>query len=52
MEIFYSEGGEALKKVAQRGCECPIPGGVQGHDQWGHVQFDLVVGNHGYGRGA
>jgi len=25
-----SEGGDALEKVAQGGCGCPIPGGIQG----------------------
>ena len=33
-EIIYSEGGEALKHVAQRRCGCPIPGGVQGQVGW------------------
>ena len=28
-EIFYSEGSEVLKKVTQRSCGCPIPGGIQ-----------------------
>ena len=27
--MFYSEGGEALKQVAQKIFECPIPGYIQ-----------------------
>jgi len=27
--VFYTEGGEALARVAQRGGGCPIPGNVQ-----------------------
>lgn len=30
-EIFHQEGGEALKRVAQRSGECPILGDIQGH---------------------
>jgi len=26
----YQESGEVLERAAQRGCGCPIPGGVQG----------------------
>jgi len=29
-EILYSEGGEALAQVAQRGGRCPTPGNLQG----------------------
>jgi len=28
---FHPEGGEALEQLAQVGCGCPIPGGIQGH---------------------
>jgi len=41
-EIFYSEGSEAL---AQRGCVCTIPAGIQGQVGWGHEQPGLVGGN-------
>jgi len=27
-EVFYWESGEMLEETAQRGCGCPIPGGV------------------------
>ena len=27
---FFTQGGEALEQVAQGGCGCPIPGGIQG----------------------
>ena len=29
-KFFHSEGGDALEQVAQEGCGCPIPGGIQG----------------------
>ena len=29
-EILCQESGEVLERAAQRGCGCPIPGGVQG----------------------
>ena len=29
-KVFNSEGGEALKQVAQRGGGCRIPGDIQG----------------------
>ena len=41
-EIFYREVGEALAQAAQRGCGCPMPGGVQGQVGWGPRQPDLV----------
>jgi len=28
--LLYQESGEVLERAAQRGCRCPIPGGVQG----------------------
>ncbi|KAK4811000.1 hypothetical protein QYF61_014472, partial [Mycteria americana] len=39
--MFYDEGGETLEKVAQRSCECPIIGSVQGQVGWGFEQPDL-----------
>ena len=52
-EIFYDEGGETLKQVAQRSCGCPIIGGVQGQVGQGLEQPDLVeeVPAHGGGVG-
>ena len=40
-EILHSEGGEALEDVAQRGCGCSIPGGVQDQVTQGPIQSDL-----------
>ena len=37
------ESGEVLEQAAQRGCGCPIPGGVQGHVGWGSGQPGLVL---------
>ena len=31
-----------LEQAAQRGCRCPIPGGVQGQVVWGPGQPGLV----------
>jgi len=43
-----------LKQTAQRGCVCPIPGGVQGQVGWGPGQpalvLDMEVGGHACGR--
>ena len=37
------EYGEVLEQVAQKGCECSIPGRVQGQVGWGPGQSDLVL---------
>ena len=29
-KFFHTEGGDALEQVAQGGCGCPIPTGIQG----------------------
>ena len=29
-KVLYQESGEVLERAAQRGCGCPVPGGVQG----------------------
>jgi len=29
-EVFHLESDDALDQVAQRGCGCPVPGGIQG----------------------
>lgn len=34
--------GNALKPVAQRSCDCPIPGSFQGQVGWVFKQPDLV----------
>jgi len=53
-EILYSEGGEALERVAQRSCGCPLPESVQGQAGRGFEQPGLVEGvpAHGEGVGA
>jgi len=33
-ESLYYESGEVLEQAAQRGCGCPIPGGIQGQVGW------------------
>ena len=38
--------------AAQRGCGCPIPGGVQGQAGWGSGQPGLVVGDPAHSRGG
>ena len=50
---IYSEGGEKLAQVAQRGGRCPIPGNIQGQVGRGSEQPDLVgnVSAHGMGVG-
>lgn len=37
------EGGESQEQVAQRGCECPILGGVKGQVGWGPGQPDNLI---------
>jgi len=39
------EGGDALEQVAQGGCGCLIPGGIQGQAGCGSGQPGLVIGN-------
>ena len=41
------ESGEVLQQAAQRGCGCPVPGGVQGQVGWGPGQPGLVNGEVG-----
>ena len=48
----YCEGGETLEQVAQWGCECPLPGSVQGQAGWGCEQpSSLEGGVPAYSRG-
>ena len=49
-EIFYCEGGETLEHVAQRGCGCLLPGGIQGQVGWGFEQPRLEGGIPAYSR--
>ena len=45
-----------LEQAAQRGCGCPVPGGVQGQVGWGPEQPGLAlngeVGGSACGRGT
>ena len=43
--FFPREAGEALEQVAQGGCGCRIPGGIQGQAGVGTGHFGLVAGN-------
>jgi len=40
-----------LEQVAQGGCGCPLPGGIQGQAGCGSGQPGLVVGNPAHSRG-
>ena len=51
-KFFHSESGDALKQVAQGGCGCPIPGGIQGQAGCGSEQPGLVVGDPAHHRGV
>ena len=47
----WIKGGDALEQVAQGGCGCQIPGGIQGQDGCGSGQPGLVVGDPAHSRG-
>jgi len=49
-KFFHTEGGDALEQVAQGGCGCPIPGGIQGQAGCGSGQPGLVVGDPAHSR--
>ena len=51
-EFFHPEGGDALEQVAQGGCGCPIPGGIEGQAGCGSGQPGLVVGDPAHIRGV
>ena len=44
---LYSEGGEALEQVVQRGGGCPIFGGIQGWGGWDPGWPHQEAGTHG-----
>ena len=56
ISVLNSESTEVLEQAAQRGCGCPVPGGVQGQVGWGLGQPGLVlnveVGGPACGRGV
>jgi len=43
VEVLHRESGEVLEQTAQRGCGCPVLGGVQGQVGWGPGQPGLVL---------
>ena len=49
---FHTEGSDTLEQVAQGGCGCPIPGGIQGQAGCGSGQPGLVVGDPAHSRGV
>ena len=52
MEKFFIQRVMTLEQVAQGGCGCPIPGGIQGQAGCGSGQPGLVVGNPAHSRGG
>jgi len=44
--------GDMLEQVAQGGCGCPIPGGIQGQGGCGSGQPGLLVGDPAHSRGV
>jgi len=51
-KFFHTEGGDTLEQVAQGGCGCPIPGGIQGQAGCGAGQPGLVVGDPAHSMGV
>ena len=49
---FFTQSGDTLEQVAQGGCGCPIPGGIQGQAGCGSGQPGVVVGNPANSRGV
>ena len=49
---FFTQGDDTLEQVAQGGCGCPIPGGIQGQAGCGSGQPGLVVGDPAHSRGV
>ena len=50
-KFFHTVGGDTLEQVAQGGCGCPIPGGIQGQAGCGSGQPGLLVGDPAHSRG-
>jgi len=49
-QLSSISSGDALEQIAQEGCGCLIPAGIQGQAGCGSGQPGLVVGNLVYGR--
>ena len=50
--FFHTEGGDTLEQVAQGGCGCPIPGGIQSQTGRGSGEPGVVVGDPAHSRGV
>ena len=50
LKVFHTEDGVSFEQVAQGGCGCPIPGGIQGQAGCGSGQPGLVVGHPAHSR--
>ena len=51
-KVMYQE--TSVNHIAQRGCGCPVPGGVQGQIEWGPepaLVLDMEVGGPACGGG-
>ena len=51
-KFFHIEGGTTLEQVAQGGCGCAIPGGIQGQAGCVSGQPGLVVGDPAHSTGV
>jgi len=51
-KFSHSEGGETLEQVAQGGCGCTFPGGIQGQAGCDSGQPGLVGGDPAHSRGV
>jgi len=51
LSTLTKQGGDTLEQVAQRGCGCPIPGGIQGQAGCGSGQPGLLIGDPAHSRG-
>ena len=49
-KVLYQESSEVLEQATQRGCGCPVPGGVQGQVAWGPGQPGLLGSNSFHGK--
>jgi len=49
---LITQSDDALEQVAQGGCGCPIPGGIQGRAGCSSGQRGLVVGNPAHTHGG
>ena len=50
--FFHREDGDTQEQVAQGGCGCPIPAGIQGQAGCGSGQPGLMVGDPAHSSGV